>query len=199
MFDLHHLPGSSLHEDKAVVLRGHWLTLIPLALSTIIVFAIPPLSYIGIQTFNPELFVEPWRFTLYVMGVSIFFLFSFLFCFQTFIDYWLDVFVVTDKRVLDIEQSGLFNRTVSELRMYRIQDVTAEIKGFWRTIFDYGTIFIQTAAEKKRFEFSNIPHPNRIAKMILEMSEVDRRKHLDEAVEDFGMPDPPAQKTSEKK
>lgn len=189
MLDIHHLPGSTLQESKITILRAHWITLIPVTLSTLIVLLLPFLGYIGFQQFNPELFAEEWRFTLYVLGASIFFLYGLLFCFQTFIDYWLDVFIVTDKRVLDIEQSGLFSRTVSELRMYRIQDVTAEVKGFIHTIFDYGNIHIQTAGEKQRFEFIDVAHPNQMAKMIIDMSEADRKEHLEEAVEDFGMPD----------
>jgi hypothetical protein len=42
------------------------------------------------------------------LGVSIFFLYGLLFLFQLFLDYWLDVFILTDKRILDIEQKGLF-------------------------------------------------------------------------------------------
>jgi uncharacterized membrane protein YdbT with pleckstrin-like domain len=189
MLDLHHLPGSSLKESKIYTLRAHIITLLPLLLSCALVFVIPFLGYFSLQMYSPDIFIEPWHFTLFVLGASIFFLFGLLFIFQSFMDYWLDVFIVTDKRILDIQQKGLFNRTVSELRMYRIQDVTAEIKGFWRTIFNYGSIYIQTAGEKERFDFADIPRPNDVAKIILELSEEDRKEHLEEAVEDFGMPD----------
>lgn len=189
MLDLHHLPGSNLQESKIYTLRAHYVTILPLILSMILVFAVPVLGYVALTLFMPNIFAEPWHLGAYVMAASVFFLFGLLFCFQSFIDYWLDVFIVTDKRILDINQTGLFARTVSELRLYRIQDVTAEIKGFVRTIFGYGNIYIQTAGEKERFEFNNIARPNDVAKMILDMSEADRKEHLDEAVEEFGMPD----------
>ena len=38
------------------------------------------------------------------------------------------MWIITNDRILDIEQHGLFARTVSELRLHRVQDVTAEIK-----------------------------------------------------------------------
>jgi len=189
MLSLHHLPGSNLQESKIYTLRAHIVTTLPLMLSGVLVFALPVIGYVGFDLFNPAILQDPGYRTLFVLGASIFFLFGFLFVFQTFIDYWLDVFIVTDKRILDIEQNGLFNRTVSELRMYRIQDVTAEIKGFTRTIFNFGNVYIQTAAEKERFDFVNISHPNDVAKMILELAEQDRKDHLDEAVEEFGMAD----------
>lgn len=188
MLDLHHLPGTDLQETQVYTYRAHPITLLPFLLTLIFLIAIPPGVYASFSVFQPELLADPGRMTLFVLGASIFFLFGILFMFQMFIDYWLDVFIVTDMRVLDIEQQGLFSRTVSELRLFRVQDVTAEIKGFWRTMFNYGNVFIQTAAEKERFEFINIAKPNEIAKMILDLAEEDRKNQLGEAVEEFGMP-----------
>lgn len=198
MLDLHHLPGSDLQETQVYTYRAHPVTLLPLLFSVIFLIAIPPGVYASFSAFQPELLADQGRMTLFVLGASVFFLFGTLFLFQMFIDFWLDVFIVTDKRILDIEQQGLFSRTVSELRLFRVQDVTAEVKGFWRTMFNYGNVFIQTAAEKERFEFTNIANPNEIAKMILDLAEEDRKNQLGEAVEEFGMPAhgnaPPQQK-----
>jgi hypothetical protein len=56
-------------------------------------------------------------------------------------------------------------------------------------MIDFGDIFIQTAGEKQRFVFQNIPHPNQVAKLILELAEENRKEQLEQAVEDFNMPD----------
>ncbi|MBP9869602.1 PH domain-containing protein [Patescibacteria group bacterium] len=189
MLHLNHLPGADLHESKALVYRAHWFTLIPYFCMIVFVFLLPPATYLAFQTLQPNLLADPQAMTLFVLGVSIFFLYGLLFLFQLFLDYWLDVFILTDKRILDIEQKGLFNRTVSELRLYRTQDVTTEVKGFWHTMIDFGDIFIQTAGEKQRFVFQNIPHPNQVAKLILELAEENRKEQLEQAVEDFNMPD----------
>ncbi len=189
MLDLHHLPGSDLRESRVCVYRRHPITLLPLALTCVLLFVIPPAAFFFFRAFYPTLADAPTFLPIFVLGASAFLLSGWLFMFQSFIDYWLDVFILTEKRILDIEQKGLFNRTVSELRLYRTQDVTFEIKGFWHTMFDYGDIFVQTAGEVERFHFALVPHPNNVAKMILEWSEADRKEHLDEAVEDFGMPD----------
>ncbi len=189
MIDLHHLPGSALQESQITVFRRHPITLLPTFISAILVFIIPVASYLVLNYLKPGIFDTQINFTLYLMGASIFFLFALLFVFQTFMEYWLDVFIVTDKRILDIDQNGLFSRTVSELRLYRTQDVTSQVKGFVQSMFNYGDIFVQTAGEQERFHFEDIHHPNEVAKLILELSEKDRSDHLEEAVEDFGMPD----------
>jgi hypothetical protein len=41
----------------------------------------------------------------------------------------------------------------------------------------------------ERFHFENVPDPNEVAKIILELAEEDRKNHLEETVEEFGMPD----------
>lgn len=189
MIDLHHLPGSSLHESEVRVYRRHWLTLVPLMISSVLVFVLPIAGYATLRTFRAEWFESGIGTVLFVIGASIFFLYGLLFLFQTFMEYWLDIFIVTDKRILDINQTGLFNRTVSELRLYRTQDVTSEVKGFVQSMFNYGDVYVQTAGEMERFHFENVPDPNEVAKIILELAEEDRKNHLEETVEEFGMPD----------
>ena len=186
MLDLKHLPGSSQEkEETKLLLRRHWITLVSLAFSFVLVLFLPLIVISAIQYTSPMFFDDPTRTTLLVMGLSIFFLYAWLFLFQNYIDYHLDVWIVTDRRILNIEQHGLFARTVSELRLYRVQDVTAEVKGFLHTMLDFGDVFIQTAGEKERFQFEDIPHPNQVTKMILDLSEEDRKDELGEAVEEF--------------
>ncbi|MFH1077719.1 MAG: PH domain-containing protein [Patescibacteria group bacterium] len=188
MIDLNHLPGGVAGERTLLVLRRHWITLLSLIVALVFVILLPMGAYLGSRIASPEFFVDPVRAALFVLGASIFFLFTWLFLYQHFIDYYLDTWIVTDDRILNIEQHGLFSRTVSELRLHRVQDVTAEVKGFIRTIFDYGDVFIQTAGETQRFQFEDIPHPNAVAKMVMDLAEKERKEHLEEAVEEFGMP-----------
>jgi hypothetical protein len=189
MLDLHHLPGSDLRESKILYFRRHPITFLPLVLIALLVILIPFAAYYLISFLKPEFFAEPGYLTLFILGASIFFLFGSLFAFQMFIEYWLDVFILTDRRLLDIDQHGLFGRTVSELRLYRTQDVTAQVKGMLHSLLDYGDVFVQTAGEIERFKFEDISHPNHVAKLILEMSEADRKQQLDVAIEEFNVPD----------
>jgi uncharacterized membrane protein YdbT with pleckstrin-like domain len=83
---------------------------------------------------------------------------------------------VTNDRILNIEQQGLFSRTVSELDLINIQDVTSEVKGIIPTIFNYGTVHVQTAGEAARFVFEQVPAPERIRQRILEMVTEDKKR-----------------------
>lgn len=61
--------------------------------------------------------------------------------------YYLQVWYVTEKRIIDVDQKGLFSRTVSNLRFDKIQDITVEVHGFVSTLLNIGDIKVQTAAE----------------------------------------------------
>ena len=189
MLDLQHLPNSVEGEELVYSLRRHPITLLPLLVGYALLIAGPFAVYGYLSAFRPEILDSQKTTALIVLGGSLFFLYAWLFLFQNYLDYHLDFWIVTTRRILNIEQTGLFSRKVSELRLYRIQDVTASVSGIIHTVFDYGDVEIQTAGEKEHFRFEDVPHPNQIAKAVLELSEADRREHLNEAVEEFGMAD----------
>lgn len=189
MLDLQNLPNPVPDEKLVYFLRRHPITLFSLFIGYVLLIITPIFSWSYLLRFQPELLQDEVSRTIILLGGSIFFLFAWLFLFQAFLDYYLDTWIVTTRRILNIEQTGLFGRTVSELRLYRIQDVTATVNGIMGTFFNYGEVEIQTAGEHTRFLFEQIPGPNMIAKTILELSEKDRQEHLDSAVEEFGLAD----------
>lgn len=189
MLDLHHLPNAIPDEKLVYFLRRHPITLFSVIVGYLMLVTAPFLIFSYLEGFQPDILLNQTFQAFFVFGGSIFFLFAWLFLFQLFLDYYLDSWIVTTKRVINIEQTGLFGRTVSELRLYRIQDVTATVNGFTNTMFNYGDVQVQTAGEVEHFVFEQIPQPNKVAKTVLELSEIDRREHLDETVEDFAMAD----------
>lgn len=116
---------------------------------------------------------------LFILFISIFTLFAVNFTFTNFIDYYLDVWIVTNKRVISIEQKGLFSRQVSEKDLGRMQDITAEVEGFWATIFGYGDVHIQTAGEEQRFIFEQIPNAEEVSRQISNLVAEYRRNHYE--------------------
>jgi len=74
-------------------------------------------------------------------------------------NYYLDVWIVTDQRIIDIEQFSLFSRDVSEFRLDRVQDLTVEVKGFLPTLLGFGSIHVQTAGMHHQFHIYDVPDP----------------------------------------
>ncbi len=160
-----------------MLLRRHWLVLLR-HVSLLAALMLVPLVIFGLLYFldwtvdnDSPLFVAA------VMAGSLYYIFIWLLELDRFVDYHLDVWIVTDQRIISIEQQGLFNHVSSEHSIYKVQDVTAEIKGKRQTFFNYGQVHIQTAAEAQRFIFEEVADPKKVARIIMEThEEVIRRQ-----------------------
>lgn len=82
-------------------------------------------------------------------------------------DYYLDVWIITNKRLFDIEQKGFFTRTISSCRIEKIQDVSIEVAGILATFFKFGTVHIHTAGEKHDFSIRDAANPAHIKNTLM--------------------------------
>lgn len=108
--------------------------------------------------------------------LQIYTLFLILALFLIWLIYYLNVQIITDRRIVDIDQVGLFFHEISELHIANIEDVTSDISGVLGTVFNYGDVFVQTAGNTERFEFSDVPNPATINKLLLDLYEQVRHK-----------------------
>ena len=156
-----------LFEGERVVyeIRRHWYVLVVESLFLALFLFIPWLIFLGLDIAG---------FHLSIKEVSLFFFVALIWLFVTWItfmviwtNYYLDVWIVTNKRIIDIEQYGLFSRDVSEFRLDRIQDVTIEVKGILPTLLHFGNIHVQTAGETHKFIIKNVPKPYRVRDVLI--------------------------------
>jgi len=91
------------------------------------------------------------------------------YAFIAWLDYYLDLFIITNKRILRVEQLVLFNQRVSETSFQHVQDVSSQVKGFINTLLNIGTVYIETAGERENFSFTYIKDPSAVAATILEL------------------------------
>lgn len=61
-----------------------------------------------------------------------------------FIAWYFSVFIVTDQRLIQVTQRGLFHRSIVDLGLKQIQSLNYEISGLQATLLGYGTIIVQT-------------------------------------------------------
>ena len=94
-------------------------------------------------------------------------LLTFLFYFWA--DYYLDMWIITTERIIDINQLGLFSREISEIPLRHVQDVTIEVHGIIETFLKFGTIKIQTAGERE-FTIDTVPRLYEAKDLILKYS-----------------------------
>lgn len=78
-------------------------------------------------------------------------------------DYYLDLWAITTRRVVLVDQRGFFRRFISSFRLERLQDMNIEVNGIFATLLDYGTIEAQTAGgSNEEFISHSMPKPRDI-------------------------------------
>lgn len=79
----------------------------------------------------------------------------------------LNLLAITNQRIIDMNQHGLFKRTVAEATYDKIQDVRYTIQGLWQTMFKFGSIIIQTAGSATTLELNGIREPFEVQQQIM--------------------------------
>ena len=125
----------------------------------------------------PDILIHEIYFPLGVLLFSTYYLSICLFFYSYFVAFYLDMWVITNDRMVDIRQITLFARSVAELDLYQIQDATSEVKGVFPSLFDYGNVAIQTAGAHAQFMLLNVPHPHQLREMILDLAAEDKKYH----------------------
>lgn len=167
-----------LHADEQVILnvRKHPLILvgrlIPFALLDYLPYLLPGFGA-AIMASNPASVIDfaatlsfenPWMQFL----VGIYWLFIWMGAFGVFTNHYLDQWVVTNERIIEIDQKSFWNRSVSSLFLNRVQNVETDVEGFFNTLFHFGTVSVESAgAEVNRIRMSGLGNPEHVRDVIL--------------------------------
>ncbi len=168
----------SKSEKIVRVVRKHWFVLLGDVTMLVLFVAVPVIAlfalhllpfdsviaFSGNQTSVEAFFFFAWIFIVWMMGWNM------------WTDYYLDVLIITDARIFDIEQKGLFRRTSSSFRIDKIQNVTVDQKGIIETMLDFGTLQLETAGEREDFIAHFIANPYEIKKFINELQDLEEER-----------------------
>lgn len=93
-----------------------------------------------------------------ILIVGMFWYFSFL---------WKrDYYILTDQRIIDIDQNALFSRVFNEMPLDKIQDVSCQVVGLLSTVFNFGNVIIKTAGPAEDMIIEMISHPQGVTQEI---------------------------------
>ncbi len=159
-----------LEPDETILMlvRKHWF-IITLQMLSVVIVAIFPLVAFIVFSFLP--ISLPVSMTGY--GISMIALYTgWLICcwmalFGVWTNYYLDVWTITNKRLIAVDQRGLFFRNTGSFRLERLQDINVSIRGILATFLDYGDLQAETASEDRDFVARAIPKPQELKALIL--------------------------------
>lgn len=164
-----YFPSQKSEEKIFLLLRRHWFSYVAFVIIGLIMSI--PLIILFIYWISSSQALSLIILNISILVASAYLLFIIGLLLYGFIDYYLDVYIVTNERIVDIEQDGFFKRKISELHLHQVQDVNAQVKGAFATLLHFGDIHIQTAGERENFIFKAVPNPYRISKIIVDLNE----------------------------
>lgn len=161
-------------EEIKISVRRHWTNVLGLSVFVLIMITVPIIMYFILSGF---IHLTQGFYNAFILGIGVYYMFVVTLLFIGWLDYYLDVAIITNKRIVDIDQESLFNRRVSELHVSKVQDVTGDIKGILGTVLDFGDVHIQTAGAQKEFVLEKVPHPYKVAKIIIDLHQKSLEEH----------------------
>ncbi len=176
------MKGFELQEGEQILgkTRKHWIILLRDLGGTVVV-GIAPFVLLGLLTLPGILPLEN-RISLHVLAfVEVtWVLLVWLALFALWTNYYLDLWIITNRRVVNVDQVNLFRRTVTTWQFENIQEITTETRNPLQNFFNYGLIHIKTAGPTGRETYmEGIPHPDEISTLMLK--QMERYRKLEEA------------------
>ncbi|MBN1916237.1 PH domain-containing protein [Candidatus Dojkabacteria bacterium] len=157
------------YEKVFVLIRPHILTNIGWMITAGAVFIVPFVVAYLIDTFGIPLgdFVSLER---QLIVIVIYYSFLLTYVLFNFLDWYFDIYLVTNQRLIDYEFSPISSYHVIELALEDIQDIRDSTVGLLPSLFHYGTVIISSAAERGNFKFRAVPQPSRFRDVIGDLS-----------------------------
>jgi hypothetical protein len=157
-------------ETVLVTVRKHWF-LITTEIAVIILFGLMPVFlFMFVLSLPPQSIIVnvfQTQTPLITFGLAAWLLMSTLAAATSWTSYYLDLWILTDRRIIVIDQINYFNRKVSNFRIERLQDINVSITGLIPTLLNYGSIRAQTAsASENNFISYGLPDPRGLQSQI---------------------------------
>ena len=147
-------------EKVEMVLRRHWIVFVILGIHALVGLIINVVLH---SIFWFELWVSIFSL-IYLMGFSVY-------MYIEWINHELDMYVMTNSRIIWIEQVWFLNREVSQCALNDVQEVNSKTKWFFANMFNYWDLTIQTAWNASNFKMDFVPDSLQASRKVLNMVE----------------------------
>lgn len=156
--------GTSLRDNETVLLQvhRHWWAFVGHSLWVIILLIALGFGFVYVSQQSPQF---PWLFIVlpvtFVLGLMIVYF---------YLEWQNDVFVITDRRVINTHQTILtFKKEVNEIPLDGIHEIAISLPALTDLpgrLLGYGSVIIKTSGDSNTMVMTQIPHPKEIQQTI---------------------------------
>jgi hypothetical protein len=111
-----------------------------------------------------------WLFPQIMLFAVFWLTIGFLRFIYEFFDWYYDVWLVTNASIIEIMWRGFFEKSSARIEYHIIQGIGYEVKGFWRTLFNFGTIALEKFTGNPSI-FDGAVNPKKKAEMLTKAQE----------------------------
>lgn len=157
--------------DETIVLflRQHIIVLVPSVFLVFILLITPIVLLPFLSTFLTVPLAIPPNY--FLVGTIFWYVMTFGVAIMNFLRWFYNIYIVTNKRVVDVDFIHLLYKEFSEARLDKIQDISFKSGGIFAAFFNYGDVLVETAGETPNVEFYSVPKPAQVVETISSLLE----------------------------
>ncbi len=158
-------------EKPLMLIKRHWIVLVKLFWFFMLWILITSFLYIF------------WNSAWANLWAIIFWMIYSIFLYVEWLNHELDMYIITNNRIIWVDQVWFLNRKVSECYLWQVQEVWNQTKWLLANLLNYWTITIQTAWNATNFTMDLSPLPIENSRKILNEVDKYRDEHKWEKIE----------------
>lgn len=156
-------------EEVVLFLREHLIVMLPSALLVLLLAISPVVLFPFLLHFLQLPVVIPTGY--FIVGAAFWYVVTFGVAIMSFLRWYFNIYIVTDRRIVDIDFIHLLYKEFSEAHLDKIQDINYKSSGIFAAFFDYGDVFVQTSGAIPEIEFLAVPKPVKVVETISTLME----------------------------
>ncbi|MBI2335032.1 PH domain-containing protein [Candidatus Daviesbacteria bacterium] len=158
--------GQDPDEKILLLLRAHPIVNLAWIIPALLLFFLPFFLPKIFSLLNLNLLALPQTFKIVFLIIN--YLLILTIAFEGFLHWYFNVYIVTDKNVVDVDFHSILFKNIDVAPLRNIEDTSSSMGGILRSIFHYGDVLIQTAGTSRNIDLESVPRPHHVADFILD-------------------------------
>ncbi len=153
------------NEQIELLLRRHWVTNIGWIALAILLFTAPFLLIVLDKMLGLNI-VSQVAIKIIVGMLILWYMFTLAYIIEQFLSWYFNIYIVTNQHLIDVNFHSLLSKEILEAGIENVESASSKMSGLSSSIFNFGDVVVQTAAESHQITFDAVPRPDAVADRI---------------------------------